>query len=212
MWRVGAAVALGVALVVAGLVVTLSQRAHRLAGSNAKVETAGITLPVAPGRLRCAVHQEVPAESASVRMVAAAERRARSPITVSIASGGRQLSTGSVAAGDASTPLVRVPIQPVRTNLYDATVCVQNRGTRRESFAGNLTPVAGPRLAGEDVIRFDWLLPGRPSWWGVSGKVAARSALLKPSFVGAWTLWAAFGVIAGLWAAAIAIVVRHAPR
>jgi hypothetical protein len=101
---------------------------------------------------------------------------------------------------------------PVRHDLYDATVCLRNLGPGRIQFAGNVTPQSGPRLPGEDVIRYDWLLAGRPSWWDVAPKVAARFAVVKPSFVGSWTFWAVFGVVAALWASAIVLLTRRPTR
>jgi hypothetical protein len=134
------------------------------------------------------------------------------PVAVSVLTGARRISSGIHSGGYPDNAQINVPIKRVRHNLYDATVCVANLGTSRLQFAGNLTPRAGPKLSGQEVIRFDWLLPDRPSWWTVANRVASRFALVKPSFVGAWTFWAVFAVLATLWAAAIAVLLRFVGR
>ena len=100
----------------------------------------------------------------------------------------------------------------VRHNLYDATVCLRNSGAARVQFAGNLTPQAGVKLPGKDVIRYDWLFGGKPTWWDVAPKIATRFAVVKASFVGSWTFWAVFGVLALVWASAIAVLLRRADQ
>ena len=212
MWRVGAAAAVGLLLVLGGLAIDLSQHGDRLAGSNSFVEFSGFALPVEPHAQRCAFHQHVPAAAAAVRVYAGTFGRRGGPFAVSVSSGGRLVSAGRAAGGYADNATPRVPLGLVRRNLYDATVCLRNLGPARLQFAGNLTPQAGVRLAGTDVIRFDWLLGGRPTWWDVAPKVAARFAVIKPGFVESWTFWAIFGVIALLWASAIAVLMRRPTR
>ena len=213
MLRAGLAAAAGLALVLGTLVAVLSQRGERLAGTNSYVEVSGVALPVAPGGERCAGRQRVPADTAGVRVYAGTFGRPRGePLLVSVRQAGRQVSSGRVPGGYPDNARVRVPLARIERNLYSATVCLRNLGSQRMQFAGNLSTRGGVRLRGKDVIRYDWLLPGRPSWLGIAPEVASRFAATKPTFVGAWTFWAVFAVLAVLWSGAIALVVRQERR
>jgi hypothetical protein len=210
--RAGTAAAAGLVLVLGALALTLSQSGTRLAGTNSMVEVSGVALPVAAGRERCARGQLVPAGAAAVRVHAGTYFRPRGePIMVSVRTSGRVVASGRAPGGYPDNTPLRVPLGPVRANLYDATVCVRNLGRRQLGFAGNLTSSApGPVYGGPEVIRFDWLLPGRPTWWDVSPRVARRAAVLKPSFVGPWTPWALLGVVGVLWAVSLTVLLRRA--
>jgi hypothetical protein len=176
------------------------------------VEISAVAFPVPPRGQRCAPGQNVPAKASHVRIYAGTFGRRGQPVEVTVTAGGRRLSTGRVPGGYPDHAPLAVPVTPQPRALHDATVCVRNLGARRLQFAANRTPRAGPRPVGPEVIRFDWLLPGRPTWWDVAPEVADRFAVVKPSWVGAWTFWAMFGVVAILWASAIALVVRQARR
>ena len=165
MWRVGVAIAVGLLLVLGGLVIDLSQHGPRLAGTNSYVEFSGIALPVAPGAQRCAAHQNVPAGSAAARVYAGTFGRRGGPLAISIRAGGRVISTGTSPGGYVDNTPLRVPIASLKHDFYDATVCLRNLGSARLQFAGNLTPDSGPSVPGTDVIRYDWLLAGQPTWW-----------------------------------------------
>ena len=98
------------------------------------------------------------------------------------------MSFGRARGGYPDNSILRVPITPVHHDLYDATVCLRNPGLEPLKFAGNRTPTAGVRIPGPEAIRYDWLLAGRPSWWDVAPRVAARFAVVKPGFVESWTV------------------------
>ncbi len=211
---VTAAVALGLLLAIFALVAVLAQRGTRLAATNTLVDISGVALPVAPGQQRCS-REYVPGGADRVRIYASAFAPRGQPVAVTVHRGGEQVSAGRVPGGYPNNSILLVPLRPVTRRLDPARVCVRNLGSRRARFAGNRTsggPNPSPRVHGEEAIRFDWLLPGRPAWADLAPKIATRFAAAKPTFVGAWTFWALGAVLLVLWAATIALVVREARR
>jgi hypothetical protein len=211
MVRIGIAVAVGALLAVGALVAVLSKHEQRLAGTNSLVEFSGVALPVEAGGERCDPGQHVPADAAAVRVYAGTFGRQGGPVSISVRSAGRQVSAGRAPGGYPDNTRLRVPIARIGRNLYDATVCLRNRGTKPLRFAGNLTPQTGGKRAGREAIRLDWLLPGHPTAWSLSPRVARRFALSKASFVGPWTLWVVFALLGAVGACAVALAVRREP-
>ncbi len=206
---VAVAVALGLLLTGVALAAVLAQRGERLAATNSLVEISGAAVPIAPGAARCAL-QTVPEGAASVRIYAGTFGRPGGPVAVSVAHAGRIVTGGRVAGGYPDDSALVIPLRRETAKWPSARVCVRNLGRRPLRFAGNRTPV-GAASAERDDIRTDWLLPGRPSWAGLAGRIAERFAAAKPRFFGAWTLWALAAGLALLWATAIALVARRWP-
>jgi hypothetical protein len=211
MVRIGIAVAVGALLAVGALVAVLSKHEDRLAGTNSLVEFSGAALPVEARGEYCAAAQHVPADATAVQVYAGTFGRQGGPVSISVRADGRTVSTGRAPGGYPDNTSLRVSVTRIRRNLYDATVCLRNRGTNRLQFAGNLTPQAGPKREGTEVIRLDWFLPGHPTAWSVSPRVARRFAVSKASFVGPWTLWMVFALIGAVGAGAVALAVRREP-
>jgi hypothetical protein len=205
--RQAVAIGVGVAVVVAGLVVLLSQRGERLAATNSRVVVSAVDVPVRPGQQRCTTVPFLPTRVSAARVYPNA---AASPLELTVRSGGRVVSSGRVAGGYGAGPL-EVPLRPPRREVTQPNVCLRNNGSRPVRFAGNYTPLspAAAQSRGEDRIRYDFLRPGRESWWHLSPTVAARFSALKPTFVGSWTMWALLGVVAALWAGAILVLRRE---
>jgi hypothetical protein len=208
--RQAVAIGVGVAVVVAGLVVLLSQREQRLAGGNSRVIASAVAVPVAPGRDSCTKVPFLPTKVSSARVYPGTYGGPGSPLELTIRWGGRTVSSARVSGGYGNAPL-EIPVRAPRRELVEPVVCMRNAGSRRVRFAGHITPLnaAAAQGRGGDRIRYDFLRPGRESWWGLSGTVAARFSRLKPSFVGSWTMWALFGVMAALWPASILILRRE---
>lgn len=206
-----AAVAVGVLIAVSALVAVLVQRDVRLAGTNSLVELSGAAVRVPAGQARCAA-QTVPAGAVSVRIYAGTFGRRGEPIAVSLLHMGREVTGGRVPGGYPDNSILVVPLRRETSKWPDARVCVRNLGRRDVQFAGHRTPKGQPPT-GKDEIRTDWLLPGRPTWAGLAGRVADRFAAAGPGFVGGWTLWALVAVLSVLWAGALALVLGWAaPR
>ena len=220
--RVKVAIGLALAIVGAGVLITLSLRAPREQGSNARVELSGVAVFVPGHGRRCQYGEHVPGGTRAVRVFAMALRPSDGPLDLTVARPGRRGVPPRVV-GSARLPsgLSRLstiaPLRPaIRSDLTDAQVCLYNRGRQAVAAAGNLTPILGSganpfhnRLP--DEARVDYMR-GKESWWSVSPAVADRFGLMQTSFFGAWTMWAMFAALAGLWAATIVLLVRNLGR
>jgi hypothetical protein len=206
------AVALALALVLAGLVIVLSQRSQRLAGSNSQVVVSAYDLPVRAGHQLCQYNETLPAGAAALRLFVGTLGHPGSPLEITVTGTHGALSRGRVAGGYRNGPL-HVPITRVARDGGEGRLCIRNRGRATMRFAGNLTPpfgganTANARLG--DVIRVDFLRPGRESWWDISPQIARRFGLVKTSFFGSWTLWFVLGLVVLSSTAAITLVLRQ---
>jgi hypothetical protein len=221
--RVKVAIGLGLAIVGAGVLITLSRRAPREQGSNTRVELSGLAVFVPGHARRCQYKEHVPGGTHAVRMFVTAVRPPDGPLDVTIARTGRRGVPPRVVAS-ARLPFglrglnPSVPLHPaVQRDLSDAQVCLYNRGRQAVQAAGNLTPILGgganphgDRLP--DEARVDYMRQGKESWWSTSAAVADRFGLMQTSFFGTWTMWAMFAALAGLWAATIVLLVRSLGR
>jgi hypothetical protein len=203
------AVGLGLVLVAAVSVVALSDSAPRRSGTNAMVRVPGTLVSVAPGRELCQGGQLVPKDTAALRTFFRFRPSSPGgPLEITVRHVGRVIATGHLPGG-LSPGSPRVPIAHIRHDT-SATVCFTNRGARTIQFAGNLTPEyggnnpAGARLP--DVVRIDYIRPGNETWWTFAPVVAKRFALVKPSLVGSWTLYAALGAFALMCAGGIVLL------
>jgi hypothetical protein len=205
------AVGLGLGLVATLLVVALSDSAPRRSGTNAMVRVAGSLVSVAPGKHLCQPGQVVPKDTAALRVFFRFRPRPPGgPVDITVVHAGRLIAAAHLPGGlRPGSP--RVPIARIAHDT-SATLCFANRGTRTIQFAGNLTPEyggnnpAGAKLP--DVVRVDYTRPGRETWWTFAPVVAQRFGLVKPSFVGSWTLYAALAAFALLCGGGIALTLR----
>jgi hypothetical protein len=217
------AIGLGLAIVGAGVLITLSLRAPREQGSNTHVELSGLATFVPGHGRRCQYGEYVPGGTGALRIFAMALSPPDGPLDVTVARAGRRGVPPRVVA-EARLPFglrelsTSAPLRPaVRHDVADAQLCVYNRGRQTVQMAGNLTPIlgSGANPHGErlpDETRVDYMRGGKESWWSVSSAVADRFGLMHTSFFGAWTMWAVFAVLAGLWAATIVLLVRNLGR
>jgi hypothetical protein len=221
--RVKVAIGLGLAIVGAGVLITLSLRAPREQGSNARVELSGLAVSIPGHAKRCQYGEHVPGGTRVLRMFVTAVRPPDGPLDVTVARTGRPGAPPRVVAS-ARLPFglrrqsTSAPLRPaVQHDLSDAQVCLYNRGRQAVQAAGNLTPILGSganphRDRLPDQARVDYMRGGKESWWSVSAAVADRFGLMQTSFFGAWTMWAVFAALAVLWAATIVLLVRTLGR
>ena len=220
--RVKVAIGLGLAIVGAGVLITLSLRAPREQGTNTRVELSGLAVFVPGHGRRCQYTEHVPGGTRALRIFVTAVAPPDGPLDVTIARPGRRGVPPRVVASASlpfglRKPSASAPLRPaVRHDLSDAQVCLYNRG--RQAVAGRRHPHADPGKRGQpggerlpDEARVDYMRGGKESWWSVSPTVADRFGLMQTSFFGAWTMWAVFAALAGLWAATI-VSARAQPR
>lgn len=91
-------------------------------------------------------------------------------------------------------------------------MCVRNGGGRRIVIAGfptrrAIAALVGGRRAG-GKMRFEYIRPGRESWWALAPTVAHRFGVGKAGFIGDWTLTAAAILLLVAWLAAVRLLVR----
>jgi hypothetical protein len=105
----------------------------------------------------------------------------------------------------------------LRRGIARARICFVNLGDRPIEAAGDRTPpsiTAGGLtrvVAGEDA-RIDFFSSGSRSWWTNAGAVERRFGLVKTTFFGTWTAWAVVVLVAGIWVATLALLLRRLPR
>lgn len=203
------ALGLGLVLVAAACVVALSDSAPRRSGTNASVRKSGSLVAIAPAQRFCQREAVVPKGTAALRSFFRFRPSSPGgPLEITLRDGDRVIAMAHLPAG-LSPGSPRVSVARISHDT-SATVCFANQGTRTVQLAGNLTPEyggnnpAGAKLP--DVVRIDYIRRGRETWWRFAPVVAKRFALVKPSFVGTWTLYAALGAFALLCAGGVALM------
>ena len=206
----GRAVALtlagGLVIMLAVVLLTLSDRDVHLAGTNNVFES----FPVAElqgGDELCERSETVPGDAAAVRFsVAPDSAGVGTPLSVRILRG-RVISRGQRPAGW-SGEHVEVPIDDVPRTVAGSRVCLTNRGDAALTLRGyGVEPARlGFTLRGEQVdkqIRLTYLRGESESWWAIAGVVAHRFGLGRGELFGGWIV---FAWLAGLLAMSVAVV------
>jgi hypothetical protein len=216
--RLGLAIGLGLAVALGGLAVALSLKAPRLSGTNSQVDLSLVALGVPAGAHRCQYGETVRAGTGELRMFVGTYGRRAGPLEVTVGRPGRPGVAPRVVAR-ASIPFgvrtgsVQTSLRPgIERDLREASLCVVNEGRGTVTFAGNKSPFspgANPdRRRLDDEVRVDYLFGRERSWWSMAGHIDDRFGLAKTSFFGSWTLWAAFALLAVMWAGTVALLWR----
>lgn len=213
--RVRVVLAVALALVGAGVVLVLSQRAPRMAGTSfVPVRTFAVTVP--PHAQACQPATYVPADSAAVRVLTGSFGQPLPRLSVTLAdAGGRPLARGAHAGGGPQGE-VTIPLDAVvAEERYGATACVRNHGGAPVALGGDVAgPGSAARVGGEvtqGAVGFRYLRPGRESWWSLLGAISERFGRGKSAFFGTWTLPLCALALAALWVAALRLLAREAP-
>jgi hypothetical protein len=202
----------GLAVVIAVVVLALSDRDVHLAGTN----NVFSRFPVAElqrGDELCEQFETVPADAAAVRLsVAPGSRSAAGPLAVRVLRDGRTISRGERPSGWGGGS-VEVPIVPVERTLTGAEVCVVNGGDATLTLLGyGIEPERlGLELRGEQTgqqIRLEYLRAEPESWWAMAGVVAHRLGVGRGELFGGWiaVVWL-IGVLA-MGAVAVRLILR----
>jgi hypothetical protein len=166
---------LGLVGLAAAVAVVLGQSEQRLAGTNdVPAGTAGRT--VLGGQTVCQAEVLFP-DTAGVRFRATPGGSAGPPLDVwgSPSTGQPQFMHGSIPAGWRAG-WVLVPTQTLR-RATSGQVCIRNNGS---------PPI---RLAGwVGQARFEYVRPGRESWWSTIPAIWQRFGVGKAGWEGSWTL------------------------
>jgi hypothetical protein len=208
-------IVLGVVLALVGVavVVTLSQRGERLAGTSF-VPQGAYTVVLPPHATACQRGTLLADDSAAAELLVGTYGRPRPVLTVTFADAqGRVIARGQTPAQDGqgvvTADLAGDPIEGARST----TACVRNGGAWQVALAGR---VADPSTAARiddgptgGVAGFRYLREGRESWWSLAPVVAQRFGLGKASALGTWTLPLVALALMGLWITAARLLLRE---
>lgn len=203
---------------VLGLLVTLGvallARAPRRSGTN-YTAPATFVAALAPGQQACQVGEELPGDTAAVQLSIGTYGRPGPPLTLAATRpGGRLLTQGALPAGWRQGT-VRIPVRRVHSAAADARVCVRvapaPRGTAI-TLAGNFEPGYAMEVGGQPLptakVRFDYLRPGRESWYELLPTIAHRFSIAKAGFLRDWEWLAALALVLATAFLALRTVLR----
>ena len=171
-------VALGLALIAAGLAVTLSSAAERRTGTNGMPARVFFGVMTAPATL-CQTGERIPAGTAALRFSAVGNSYAAPALTLTLAQSDGVQTTSTAARWEGRKALVVALAQPLRATVL-ADVCVQLHagGDRTYAFKGTPTYPDDAATSGGQALpgRFhvEYLATGTGSWWSSAATIARR--------------------------------------
>jgi hypothetical protein len=222
--RIGYFAAAAAALMTVVLLVSLAKREPRLAASNSRIIISKVVVPVAPRTERCQGGEYVPADAARMRLYPSAAKAPAPALLVTLRDAQRRqvarlrvAEAYRAAIGGAQGPPLDLALPKGHATVGLGTLCIRNLGREAVGFAGNLTSINpaspgginSPGERGGDEVRADYFLPGQRSGFSVAGQAVDRAALLRPGFMGPWTIWLALALFLAACIATITWLVRH---
>jgi hypothetical protein len=207
-----AAAATGVLAVVVLLTVLLDAESHR-SGSNNRGLGAAVQLAPKTGRL-CQHEEPVPPRAGGIGVYANSLGQVSGPLEVTVLDRGRTVARGEVSTRLFGTPRTDARFDKPIGPAQGLTLCIANRGPAEVRLYGDPSSendkarVTGMPQFAPARLKIDWLTGREQTALAFSGTVAERFALVKASFFGSWTMWAAFAVLLASCALAVAAVLR----
>jgi hypothetical protein len=210
--RVRAVVVVAILLVVGALVLDMSGRAVRTAGSDHIAPVRAVATLHAAEQL-CQAHMLLPADVQSLRVLA---RTGGVPLPALSARfvdyRGRVLAAGFLPAG-ARPGSVTIALRQ-RGSAPNATFCLRNLGSTPVALLGEpfqpgsySETVAGRRVNARVDVTYQHA--GSESWWQLLGTLSERFGLGKARVFGDWTLAAVALLLLAVWAAAARLLLRE---
>jgi hypothetical protein len=200
--RSPATIALAAAVLVAAIVLLaglLHEKPRRI-GSNNRGTAAAAQLAPHGGRL-CQAKEPAPPKTGTLGLFADGIGRKGGQLEVSVLDRvGGQLARGKVAREGVDTGSLVVRLDKALPG-GEITLCIVNRGPVEVRVYGDPASEAdAARVTGmpqyqQARLRVDWLTADDHSAFGWSSTVARRFPLVKASFFGTWTMWAALGLL-----------------
>jgi hypothetical protein len=197
MTPVRAVVVGGVLALVCALAVILSGRQLQIASTD-RVDNNQFAAVLGPAQHICQYNEDVPPGATALRMTIGDYDKPGPPLSFDITAARKvagtsqvqEIARGHLAAGWAQGAVL-VPITRVRSEVSGAAVCIANHGRTPVAIAGLPDSVGDFGLY--DIqdgvnapveVRIDYMLPGRPSWFGMLATLAHRMTLGKGSYIG----------------------------
>ncbi len=205
--------ALGLLLVVAALVLDMSGRAPRTAGSD-HVSPVIFAAAVPGGGTLCQAASPVPPDAASAQLLVGTYGRPVPALSVRfLGANGEPSATGSLPAG-AREGAVTIRLSHVAKAAASSRVCLRVEGKSNVVIGGEGVPpgpgseqVNGTRQPGR--ISLIYSRPGRESWWQLLPTLSDRFGVGKASFFGSWTLAGMAVLLLGVWVATMRLLLRE---
>jgi|SRR5271154_304176 len=197
------ALAAGLAILAASLVVVLSGAPMSVAGTNGVAATSSLKLS-SHGFIRCEQGGSLPQGTRAIRVSLSVN--SGPAVDVKVLAGTTVLAEGSHQAGWGVDETVTVPVARVPRTVHDTVVCttvargaesIQANGTR----VGKAEGVQGIRL------RIEYLRPGPSSWLSLASSVARRMGFDRAPG-GAWVAYLAIVVMIAVSVLASRLVLR----
>jgi hypothetical protein len=205
--------ALGLAGIVVMLAVLLGHGERRRSGTDVTPNGAFVGL-VGAGQEACQEQEPLPADTSAVRMTIGTRGLPGPAIHVTLSQpDGLVVTFGGLGPGW-HQGAVTIPVKHISQPMEGLRACLRDAGPAQILLAGT-TPdpgyhfeVSGSTFEGR--LRYDYLRPGRESWFELLPTLAYRSTIAKSDLVRHWA-WA--GAIALMLLAAgfaVATVIREA--
>ncbi len=211
--RVRVVLAVALALVAGALVLDMSGRAPRMAGTD-HTSPVGFVATLHSGQELCQPGMVLPGDTQRVQVLVGTYGPPVPELTTRfLGSGSRLLAEGRLPAGAAQGD-VTIPISYLQGGSVGGTLCIAVKGGKKTVLGGNAF-TAGPdseQIAGAPQpgrITVLYLRPGRESWWQLLPTLSRRFGLGKASFFGDWTLAAAALALLGVWVATVRLLWRE---
>jgi hypothetical protein len=211
--RVRVVLAVALALVAGALVLDMSGRAPRLAGSD-HLAPVGFVATLEGSRELCQAQMVLPSDAERVQVLIGTYGLEVPELAVRfLGPAGRLRASGRLAAGAAQGDVL-IPISYPHGAAAEGVLCVRVGGHSKVVLGGTVaTPGPGSEQIGGTAqpgrISILYLRPGRESWWQLLPSLSRRFGLGKASFFGDWTLVVAALALLGVWAAAVRLLARE---
>jgi hypothetical protein len=160
--------AIGLALLVLGLIAIMSRSSQEELGHN-NVSAASALERTGSGTTRiCQRSETIPEGTEAIRLSISSTGATGPSVAVSVAQGGRPVTSGRLAAGW-SAAAATVPVRSVGRGVQGATVCARIGGEWPATVMGTRGTARRMRL--------DYLAAGTASWWSKLPTVVRRVGL-----------------------------------
>jgi hypothetical protein len=209
--RVRAVLAAALAVVAVGLVITLSHRAPRDAGSD-HIIPAQFAATLAKGGVLCQVNPYLPPTAASAQILVGTYGLPVPALSLRFTNdAGAVVSSGRLAAG-AHEGSVSIPISKAVGDPGSAAKLCLRVGGHSKVVIGGLGIPPDPTdetvdgVAQPGRISVIYYRAGAESWWSLLRTLDTRFGLGKASFFGDWTLPVCIVLLLAAWAIAIRLL------
>ncbi|HEX4467879.1 MAG TPA: hypothetical protein VH025_11890 [Solirubrobacteraceae bacterium] len=174
------------------VIAVLAQTEQRRSGADMTPFGAFVAV-LKPGERACQGAELLPADTSDVRMTFGTYGHPGVPMSVVFrAPGGRELTSGTLRP-PWREGLVAIPVTHVAHATENASVCVRNEGGSPVAIAGAVPDPGFTMKVGSKTIdgrlRYEYLRPGRESWFSLLPTVVHRSTLAKSGLIRHWA-WA----------------------